>query len=72
VLAATSSRDDFDRLIIEAGSMLVRSSYGVERSLIESVGISVGSLCDDWPISLHQLAKVRRFVFDASRPGDDS
>lgn len=52
--------------------MLVRSSFGVERSRFESLAIPVGGLCDHWPISLHQLAKACRFLFDASRPGDDS
>ena len=52
--------------------MLVRSSSGVERSLFESVAIRVDSVCDDWPIPLHQLAKVCRYLFDASRPRDDS
>ena len=52
--------------------MLVRSSCGVERSRFESVAIRVDSVCDDWPIPLHQLAKVCRFLFDVGRPGDDS
>ncbi len=52
--------------------MPVRSSCGVERSRFESVAIGVDSVCDHWPIPLHQLAKVCRFLFDASRPGDDS
>ena len=52
--------------------MLVRSSSGAERSLFESVAIRVDNVCDDWPIALHQLAKVCRFLFDVGRPGDDS
>jgi hypothetical protein len=52
--------------------MLVRSSFGVERSRFESVAIHVDSVCDGWPIPLHQLAKVCRFLFEVSRPSDDS
>ena len=52
--------------------MLVRSSCGVERSWFESVSIRVDSVCDDWPIPIHQLAKVCRLRFDVGTPGDDS
>ena len=52
--------------------MPVRSSCGVERSRFESVAIRVDSVCEGWPIPLHQLAKVCRFLFDVGTPGDDS
>ena len=52
--------------------MLVRSSFGVERSRFESVAVSVDNLCDAWSIPFLQLTKVCRFLFDVGRLGDDS
>ena len=86
VLAGITSCDDFDREIIESGSMMTRSLGGAEtipdhprRGLIEEGAKPVrtradtrAQLFDDLPNTLHLLAKVCRFLVDASTPRDDS